>query len=425
MRPGTAVDVIVVGAGAAGLACAHDLVMAGLRVTVLEASDAVGGRMRTDVVGGFRLDRGFQVFNTAYPQVRRRLDLRSLRLHPFTPGFLLAGSGGRLRLADPTRRPDQAGDLLPGRLAPLRDTLALGLLSARDMVLPAALLRRAADVPTARALAAAGLSAPTVDGVLRPFLAGVFLEDELETSSRMFHLVWRSMLRGTLCLPQAGIGAVPRALADLLPLDVVRLESPVEGLTGEGVRLADGSAAVAPTVVVATEPAEAARLLPGLAVPATRAVTTLYHAAPASPLREPTLLVDADRQVLNSVVLSEVLPGCSGDGRALVSTSVLGCPADEPRVRARLAELYGSDTAQWEPLAAYPIPAALPAMPAPHPLSRTSRFGPGLYVCGDHRTTGSLQGALASGARDAREVLADLSAPAGARTAPLGHPAER
>ncbi|MFB7667892.1 NAD(P)/FAD-dependent oxidoreductase [Kitasatospora sp. NPDC056138] len=413
MRPDTAaVDVIVVGAGLAGLACAQDLTSQGLRVRVLEASDWVGGRMRTDVVHGFRLDRGFQVFNTAYPQVRRRIGLRALRLHPFTPGFVLAGTRGRYRFADPTRRPDQAADLLPGRLAPFRDTVALGLLSARDMVLPAVLLRRGRDLPTERALAAAGLSGETVDAVLRPFLSGVFLEDGLETSSRVFHLVWRSMLRGTLCLPAAGIGAVPTQLASRLPAGAVRLETPVAALTAAGVRLLDGSELAAASVVVATGAAEAARLLPGLPVPEPRAVTTLYHAASAVPLEEPTLVVDSDRVVLNSVVLSEVVPGFSGDGRALVSTSVPGDGADEARVRSRLAELYETDTSGWEYLAGYRIPAALPAMPAPHPLTRSTRFSPGRYVCGDHRATGSVQGALASGARAAREVLADLAAPA-------------
>ncbi|MEV8093162.1 NAD(P)/FAD-dependent oxidoreductase [Kitasatospora sp. NPDC085879] len=410
------VDVVVVGAGLAGLACARDLVAGGLEVAVLEASDGVGGRMRTDPVSGFRLDRGFQVFNTSYPQVRRRIDLRALRLHPFTPGFVLACDRVRRWFVDPTRRPDLAGDLLPGRLAPFRDTVALGLLSARDMVLPAALLRRGRDVSTGAALASAGLSPGTVDGVLRPFLAGVFLEEGLETSGRVFHLVWRSLLRGTLCLPEFGIGAVPEQLAAGLPPGTVRLGSPVAELTADGVLLADGTELPAGRTVVATEAPEAARLLPGPAVPPGRSVTTLYHAAPVSPLAEPTLLVDADGPVLNSVVLSEVVPGCSGDGRALVATSVLG-PAREPRVRARLAELYRVDTGGWEHLADRAVPYALPAMPAPHPLTRPAALGGGRYVCGDHRGTGPVQGALASGARAAREVLADA---AGAVTAGPG-----
>ncbi|WP_033824127.1 NAD(P)/FAD-dependent oxidoreductase [Kitasatospora sp. MBT63] len=397
------VDAVVVGAGLAGLACAQDLVAGGLRVLVLEGSDRVGGRMRTDLVHGFRLDRGFQVFNTSYPQVRRRMTLRALRLHPFTPGFLVAGPDGRGLFADPTRRPRDAAGLR--QLASARDLAALGLLGARDAALPAALLRRAGEAPTYAALRSAGISAHGVESLLRPFLAGVFLEDGLETSGRFFHLVWRSLLRGSLCLPQTGIGAVPEQLAAGLP---VRPECPVAELTGDGVLLADGGEVAAPAVVVATDPATAAQLLPGLAVPPMRAVSTLYHAAARPPLAEPTLVVDRDGPVLNTVVLSQVAPGLSGDGRALVSTSVLGTEVDEPAVRARLGELYGCDPGGWEHLATYRIPAALPAMPVPLLLSRTTRFGPGRYVCGDHRATGSVQGALASGARAAREVLADL-----------------
>ncbi|MFF4342966.1 NAD(P)/FAD-dependent oxidoreductase [Kitasatospora sp. NPDC001540] len=410
-----AVDVAVVGAGAAGLACALDVAAAGWRVRLLEASDAVGGRMRTDRRDGFRLDRGFQVFNTSYPQVRRRLALRPLRLHPFTPGFVLAGPAGHRRVVDPLRRPGLAGDLLRGRVLPARDAAVLAALTARDALLPAAALRRGRDVPTAAALRAAGVSRATVDGVLRPFLAGVFLEDELTTSARVFHLYWRSMVRGTLALPAAGIGAVPTALAALLPPGVLELDAPVASVHRGGLLRADGRELAARCVVVATEPAAAAALLPGLPVPPTRAVTTFYHAAERRPPAGPTLLVDGGRRLLNSVVLSEVVPGCAPPGRSLVSTSVLGTDAGERAVRLRLAELYGCDTSGWEPLAAYRIPGALPAMPAPHPLTRGSRWAPGRYVCGDHRATGSVQGALASGARAAREVLADLAAGRGAR----------
>ncbi|MEV4558169.1 FAD-dependent oxidoreductase [Kitasatospora sp. NPDC049285] len=404
-----AADVVVVGAGSAGLACARDAAAAGLRVRLLEASDGVGGRMRTDRVDGFRLDRGFQVFNTAYPQVRRRVELGPLQLHRFTPGFVLAGSRGRFRFADPLRRPDLAGDLLTGRLLPPRDALALGLLGARDRLLPARTLRGGRDVSTAAALRAAGVSPRTIDTMLRPFLAGVFLEDALTTSSRVFHLYWRSMMRGTLALPEAGIGAVPAALAAQLPTGTLELETRVVGLGEHGALLDDGREAAARCVVVATDPVTAGALLPGLPVPELRAVTTFYHVAEVSPLPEPMLLVDSDRQLLNSVVLSEVVPGCAPPGLSLVSTSVLGTDADEAAVRSRLAELYACDTSGWHPLATYRIPSALPAMPAPHPLTRGSRWSPGRYVCGDHRTTGSVQGALASGARAARELLADLA----------------
>jgi glycine/D-amino acid oxidase-like deaminating enzyme len=405
-------DVVVIGAGLAGLACAGDLAAAGLEVRVLEASDAVGGRMRTDVRDGFRLDRGFQVFNTSYPQVKRRVRLRELRLRTFTPGVLLHTPRGRLRFVDPSRRPREAADLLPGRLASPRDLAALAILGGRDLLMPPRAIKRAPERTTLTALADAGISAELVETLFRPFLAGVFLEDELETSSRFFHLVWRSMLRGTLCLPADGIGAVPEQLAADLPAGTVRLEAPVERLTDDGVLLADGREEAAPAVVVATGPGAAAELLPGLAVPPTRAVTTYYHAAPTSPLAEPTLLTDTARRVLNTVVLSEVNPAAGPDRRTLISTSVLGTSGapDEAAVRLTLAELYGTDTADWEPVGAYRVEQALPAMPPPWPLTRGTRHAPGRYVCGDHRATGSVQGALASGTRAAREVLADVRA---------------
>ncbi|MFF2197200.1 FAD-dependent oxidoreductase, partial [Streptomyces sp. NPDC058157] len=224
-------DVAVVGAGAAGLACASDLARAGLRVRLVEAEDTVGGRIRTDRVAGFTTDRGFQVFNTSYPQVRRRLDLPALFLRPFTPGVLVHTDGGRLRLTDPTRRPRDGVALLRGARVKPRDLLAFGVLSARAALAPASRLRAGPELTTRTALAAAGFSEEFVETFFRPFLSGVFLEDSLETSARFFHLVWRSMLRGTLCLPRDGIGAVPAQLADGLLPGVLHTSSPVTGLT--------------------------------------------------------------------------------------------------------------------------------------------------------------------------------------------------
>ncbi|MGW0122290.1 NAD(P)/FAD-dependent oxidoreductase [Streptomyces sp. NPDC003327] len=409
---GTRHDVVVVGAGAAGLACAGDLGAAGLRVLLLEEGDAVGGRMRTDRVAGFTVDRGFQVFNTSYPQVKRRLDLRALRLRPFTPGVLVHTERGPRRFTDPSRRPKESGDLLPGRLASGRDLLALSALSARDALAPASVLRRGSDGTTRDALAAAGVSPRLVETFFRPFLSGVFLEDRLETSARFFHLVWRSMLRGTLCLPAGGIGAVPAQLAARLPPGVLRTGTAVAALTAGGVALADGSEVRSRAVVVATGQRAAARLLPGLRVPDGRTVTTLYHAVGRPPLDEPVLVVDAARRFLNTCVLTAVQPGFSTDGRALVSTSVLGSPgpAETDAVLRALGEAYGVDTGDWEAVHRVTVTDALPAMPGPTPLSRETRWSRGRYVCGDHRATGSLQGALASGARAARTVLADLRA---------------
>ncbi|MFJ8013898.1 NAD(P)/FAD-dependent oxidoreductase [Streptomyces sp. NPDC096339] len=403
-------DVLVVGAGVAGLACARDLAAAGMSVRVVEAGDAVGGRMRSDRIEGFVVDRGFQVFNTAYPQVRRRFDLKALRLRPFTPGFLVHTPAGRLGFSDPTRRPRTMPELLSGRLARPRDLAALALLSGRDMLLPPGRLKRRPDTTVRTALTDAGISEEFVERFFRPFVSGVFLEDELETSARVFHLVWRSMLRGTICLPAEGIGAVSQALADGLPEGAVRLETPVAELTDAGVLTTAGVEIPTRAVVVATNPGPASALLPEVTLPDYRTLTTYYHVAPRSPLGQPTLLVDTHRRFLNTCVLSDVAPSYTPDGQVLVATSVLGRDrqARERELRKALEEAYGTDTDGWDLLTVHTVEDALPAMTPPHPLTRTTRVAPGRYVCGDHRATGSVQGALASGARAAREVLGDL-----------------
>ncbi|MQS08464.1 NAD(P)/FAD-dependent oxidoreductase [Streptomyces alkaliphilus] len=409
-------DVIVVGAGVSGLACAADLTAAGLEVLVLEASDSPGGRMRTDHHDGFLLDRGFQVFNTGYPQVRRRMGGAGPRMHPFTPGVVLATGRGHLRFGAPVPRPSAAATFLRGGLGPLGDVPALGLLSARDALAPASVIKAGPDITVRRALAEAGISDVLVERFFRPFLSGVFLEPDLATSARVFHLVWRSMLRGSLCLPAGGIGAVPRWLAAGLPEGTVRTGCPVREVTDEGVLTEDGAEIGARIVVVATEGSAAARLVPGVPSPRNRTVTTYYHASERSPLAEPTLLLDSARhRFLNSCVLSEVAPGCAPPGVALISTSVLGedRPGREAELRVALGDAYGVDASAWEALRAVTVRGALPAMEPPQPLGRTTRVSPGRYVCGDHRATGSVQGAMASGARAAREVLVDVARAAG------------
>ncbi|MFW6725124.1 NAD(P)/FAD-dependent oxidoreductase [Streptomyces sp. MAR4 CNY-716] len=403
-------DVIVVGAGAAGLACAFDLAAAGLDVRVLESSDAVGGRMRTDHRDGFLLDRGFQVLNTSYPQLRRRAALRSLRLRPFTPSVLTHTAHGRLRYSDPSRRPRDLPALARAGRHAVRDGAGLAALSLLAALAPPRALRARTECTTSEELGRFGITGDLLENFLHPFLSGVFLDDRLETSSRVFHMVWRSFLRGTATLPAAGIGSVPEHLAAQLPPNTVRFDCPVRQLTSTGVLSADGQELDAPTVVVATDGETAARLLPHLTVPPTRTVCTYYYTAPDSPLHESTLLLDSQRRFLNSCVPSQVVPGYAPRGHTLISASVLGAhtPLRARALRDALAEAYETDASSWEELAHYSIRGALPAMLPPWPLSRTGDVGGGRYVCGDHRATGSVQGALASGARTAREVLASV-----------------
>ena len=402
-------EIIVVGAGVAGLTCAADLCAAGASVRVLEAGDRPGGRMRTDVRDGFRLDRGFHIFNTDYPQVRRHIDVHALDLHGFAGGCLLCTDSGRHVLGHPLRMPGAWHEAVPGHLASAGDLARVAAWCAKELVTPVSRLEASKDTSAREALEKDGLSKPFIDGVLRPFFAGVFFDTELATSSRVLHLVCHSMLRGTIALPADGIGAVPRQLAAKLPSGALELERPVTQLTDAGVLLADGSEMPADHVVIATDPATAGDLVPSVQVVDSVPVTTCYHAAPRPPMSEPILLIDGTLRVLTTIVISNALPAAAPEGTALIATSLAtDSPPPEAVVRERLAELYETDTSDWHEVATYRIERALPRMEAPWPLTRPCRIGPGRYLCGDHRATGSVQGAMASGARAAREVVAAL-----------------
>ncbi len=401
------VDVLVVGAGLSGLVAARRLIAAGMDVRVLEASDGPGGRMRTDLVDGFRLDRGFQVVCPAYPAFGRELDVAALDLCRFARGVAVE-LNGRLRtiVTDPPKAPSA---LLSGVVGPA-DALALTSMSARDVFASGAWLKRRPDRTTMAELARAGISPDLVKTVLRPFLTGVFLESRLTTSGRFFHLVWRSFLRGGAAIPRTGMQAIPDQLAADLPPGTVDYEATVTAVGDDTVTTADGRRIEAARAVVATDGSAAASLIPGVRAPEWNGVTTYFHATRSLNGAEPILLLDPDDAlVVNSVPLSAASPDYAPPGATLVATSVLGVPDDsaavERHVRKRLATLYG--TTEWDLIRTYPIRRAVPAMPAPHPLVRRVRLGRGRYVCGDHRDTSSTQGALASGRRVAEAVLAD------------------
>jgi phytoene dehydrogenase-like protein len=404
--------VVVVGAGLAGLSAAARLHRAGIGTTVLEAGDDVGGRVRTDVVDGFLLDRGFQVLLPAYPALRRLVDVKALRPKAFTRGTIAVTGTGRRWLAGPWHGLPAVGGVAGFAAGHPGDAARMAALAARDLLAPDATVRADDGRTTAEELRRWGLSAATVGQVLRPFLAGVFLDPSLRTSARMFHLLWRSFLRGGGVLPADGMRALPRQLAGGLPPGTVRTGVEVDEITEDGVRTADGEHLPARAVVVATDGDTAARLLPGVEAPAWHAVTTFYYRAATPPLRSPTLLVDGlDELLLNTAVLSEVAPGYAPSGSALISASVpdRADPGLEPQVRRRLARIYGTGTDAWDLLATYALPRALPVFGPGAPLRRPVRIAPGRYVCGDHRDTPSVQGALVSGQRAAAALLADLN----------------
>ncbi|MEU6380807.1 NAD(P)/FAD-dependent oxidoreductase [Streptomyces sp. NPDC046909] len=430
LEPAYQADVVIVGAGVAGLSAAHRLTSAGVTTSVLEAAHGVGGRMATEKVDGFRLDRIGQLLSTAYPELRLTPGLDGLVLRPFAPGVLLHSDGRRHRAGAPAGAGGARGALHAVRAlasaprpAPPSGTAPLG--TAVDQARLAAALTRIANTPierllsrrespAAQALATRGLPSRTIDGFLRPLLAALLCDPELTTSSRCADLALRAFAAGRLCVPEGGAEVLPELLARSLPTGTVHTGVRVTSVSTSSVTTAEHGEFRCRAVLLATDARAAADLLPGLRVPDFHQVTVVHHTTDDPPETGGSLLLDADRggPVAHTTVASQVDPTRAPAGRALISSTVLGPPPPdiEAAVRTHLSRLYGTSTTRWETLAVHHTPEAVPAMRAPHDLRRPVRLLAGLYVCGDHRDTSTVQGALHSGHRASTAILTDLGA---------------
>ncbi|MBT0567245.1 FAD-dependent oxidoreductase [Williamsia sp. CHRR-6] len=411
-------DVVVVGAGLAGLRAAGALRSDGLQVRVLEADSAPGGRIQTDVIDGFRCDRGFQLLNPSYPAVRRHIDLDALNLQISGRGVRSVDAYGTVRtLADPTRHPRLLATTV-------RDAVAAGMVSPRAIlgalrwVWPAfgsarSLIARP-DAPLAQRWDSLGLRGPLRDTVLAPFLTGVLADGTWETSDRYVRLVIKSFLAATPGVPAAGMGALPRQLADGLGAAVhydTPVEQVVDGLTPQ-VRLADGSTLRSRAVVVATASPSAHRLT-GVPVTGMRGLSTWWFHADNLRSDDPFVRVSgAGGHVVNTAQLSAVASSYAPPGQTLVQVTTLldaRGPAPEVEVRAEAQRLWGVGTRTWPLIIRHDIPDALPVQPAGTPVQRSVMAGLRVAVAGDHRDTPSIQGALVSGGRAAAALARALA----------------
>ncbi|MDU0365597.1 NAD(P)/FAD-dependent oxidoreductase [Microbacterium sp. NPDC089180] len=405
-------DVIVVGAGLAGLRAATRLAEAGRDVVVLEAGDAVGGRERTDVVDGFRLDLGFHVLNPAYPAIRRWVDVDALALRRFPVAVGVRLDDRVARLAHPLRHPSSLAETLASGLVRPTDVLALARWAG-----PTVLTARAAKTGDDRALAEAwdraGLRGPLREAVLEPFLAGVLADDRQETSDAFVRLLIRSFALGRPGVPAAGIGALPAQLADAARRAGAgirlshRVVSTRRRAHGWHVGIEGQDAVTARAVILATglDPA----LDVSLAAP--RGLQTWWFAADEAPTDDGALRVDGRRRgpVVNTAVMTNTAPTYAPRGQHLIqATCVLPSDASESGIRRQLAEIWDADTRPWRLLRRDDIARALPVQDPPLRRRRPVRLGDGRYVAGDHRDTASIQGALVSGQRAAEAVRADL-----------------
>jgi phytoene dehydrogenase-like protein len=412
-------EVIIVGAGLAGLAAAIHCSEAGLSVIVVEAGDGVGGRVRSDYVDGFILDRGFQVLLTAYPEAQAMLDYQALALKKFTPGSLIHSNGATSRIADPFRAPKTLLATLRSPVGTPIDKARVGLLRTINKRASVASLWEKPETSTLARLRALKFSSGMIERFFRPFLAGVQLDPTLSTSSRVFDFVFKMLAEGDNAIPANGIGMISEQLAGRVPAGSIRLNTRVGAVAPGSVTLLDEAVLRAKYIVVATEGPQAAKLLGARVVaPDSQPVSCLYFDAPVAPITEPIIMLNGDGSqdgpVNNVCVPSVVSPSYAPVGRHLVSVSVVASHSgsDDESLRTavttQLRSWFGPQVDAWHHLRTYNIAHAQPSQKSPALANpqRPVALGDGLFVCGDHRDNASINGALESGRRAAGAIIA-------------------
>jgi phytoene dehydrogenase-like protein len=421
--------VLIVGAGLSGLTCALRLHQAGIPVHVIEASDGVGGRVRTDRVDGFLLDRGFQVYLSAYPQAGELLDLEALELQAFEPGAIVYDGKGLKRVMDVFRRPRYLIGSALSSIGSLADKMRVALLRFQTLGSSEEEIRHHKDQSTESFLREFGFSEKMINGFFRCFYGGIFLETELRTSSRMFEFTFKMFSQGSATLPARGMGSIPLQLARRLPAETIRINSPATSVTCSSVTLANGSVLQGSHVVLATQASQTSELIPSFSsrAPQWRSVTNVYYAADKSPLKEAIITLNGSSKGLvnNVCVPSDVSPLYAPEGKSLISVSLLGLHRDEHipnEVKKELAAWFGEQVDGWQHLRTDIIKHALPEQAPEENQQNDTEADTGdqteapkgflkiddIMICGDHTTSASIEGAIISGNQTAAAVLSSM-----------------
>lgn len=414
--------IVIIGAGMAGLTCANYLHLQGREVLLLDNQNEVGGRVQTDLFDGFRLDRGFQILLTAYPEAQRLLNYNALNLKLFRSGAAIhhpqpLGGSLWMKLLNPFTEPFSVFQTAFSPVGTLTDKLRIADLIRHVKSMSTGQLFDQPDTTTATYLRDRGFSEQMIERFFRPFFGGVFLENDLTTSSNFFEFCFKNFFLGNAAIPALGIGEIPKQLANRLPAGSVRLNTRVDRVAGKNVHLASGESIRAEAVVLAVDARSAARLRGEKEPELTRFnhTTCTYFAAPTadrpqSLKADKLLLLNTKRSsyVHNLAILSDVAPAYAPAGQTLVSVSTQGFLEVDTalltrRIQTELTDWFGESVQGWRHLRTDHLPEALPTY-GPDARHSPLQLAEGLFQCGDQTTYPSLNAAMQTG-RQVAEMI--------------------
>ena len=406
-------EVIIIGAGLAGLTAAKILKAAGKSVLVLEASDGVGGRVRTDEVDGYLLDRGFQVFLTAYPEAKSLLDYNALELCKFDPGALILNRNGITKMGDPMRQPGSLVSTLLSSAATFMDKLRMLRLKLKLSSKTIEEIFSEQETTTTEYLKRKGFSGTIMNQFFRPFMTGIFLEDQLTTSSRMFEFVFKMFSEGDAAIPAKGMGMIPKQLAECLSANEILFHQNVSAVEANVVTTAAGTVYKADFVLIATDPLRSPFRY-GNAIIEYHSVSNMYFTSEKRPFEKPLITLNtlSGKLVNNIAVMDRISPYYSKSGNALISLSLIGyhSKTNETDLQEKIiAELkfWYPEAVKWKHLKTYHINYALPNddQVSNEPDYKALRLNAQCFMCGDYLMNGSINAAMKSGRLAAEAIV--------------------
>jgi len=383
---------VVIGAGLAGLSAALTLQEAGVEVSVLDSSDRPGGRVASDRIDGFILDRGFQLINLNYPEIKRWGISEDLDFKIAPRSVRVSAGSSHTILGDPRNSPFSALSGASGSLKSKANFLRYLLSKAQPNESVEEHLLRTGTEDLYRK-------------VLKPFLQGVFLADPSRVSAVVGREVIATFISGRSGVPANGVAALPQVLAKRIT--DLRLNTRVEEIRGSVISTSNGEISAA-KIILATDLTTAGQLLGANQVTPLLSSTTWYHTTENAPSNSATLVIDSENRgpVVNSLVISNLSQDYAPSGQSLISSTTIA-HASESEVRRHLALMWGSNTADWRFLAKYEINSALPLFVPGAESVKSARVGENIYCAGDYLSGPSQNGAMLSGRLAAQELLLD------------------